>query len=130
MGLFSRKPGKPPLQVPDELAQQAAAAYGTARFASAAESYATAIDKIHTMCVLAAPSSRIRAPGAQDQPILDGFVSSVGATLAMDPTAGIDSLVERTCAYLRDIADAAGTEANRYLVCASHAESELRRARG
>lgn len=115
MGLFSKKGSSASgsLQYPDELAQDAALAYGTANFSTALDTYALAIDKIHTMCVVASPSSRLRTPGPQDQPILDGFVSSLGAGLAMDATMDT-SIVAKTLEYLRQIADEAGPEAGRY----------------
>jgi hypothetical protein len=101
-------------QIPDRLAREAAAHYGQSRFSAALDSYGEAIDKIHTMCVMAAPGSRIRFPGQQDQPILDGFVSSLGATLAMDPHADLRAEVERTSAYLYQIAAESPDEGQRY----------------
>ncbi len=124
MGLFSRRSShrtRPPVtveptrQIPDELAEQAQLAYGGQDFYGGLQTYALAIDKIHTMCVVAAPpSSRIRRPGPQDQPILDGFINALGATLASTPEKDVRSLVERSMNYLAEIAAEAGTYAEMY----------------
>lgn len=128
MGLFSKKKGAAPgggRQYPDELAEEAQLAYGTSDFARAMEGFATAIDKLHTMYMVASPGSRIRSPGPQDQPILDGFVNSVGAGLSMD--LPLDrTLTEKTLNYLGQIAVEAGSEADRYNKAVSDAQWELR----
>ena len=79
MGLFTRAPRESPRQIPDELAEKAAVRYGNQDFVGAFQTYAEAIDKIHTMCVVADRSSRVRAPGPDDQPVLDGFSNALSA---------------------------------------------------
>jgi hypothetical protein len=131
MALFSRRGKRAPSpdgqQIPDRLGEQAALSYGIADFAAAFEQYAEAVDKIHTMCVLANRSSRIRVPGEQDQPILDGLVNSLGAALTSGATFNPHESVERSVAYLLQIADAAGGEAARYRNAAQELESTLKR---
>jgi len=116
MGLFSKKgPKAQPLQIPDELAVKAADQGAAGNHLAALETYGEAVDKIHTMCVVAQPGSRIRQPGPQDQVILDGFNSALVTVLASDPeAAAVPSIVERTVAYLRQIAGEAGSESGRY----------------
>lgn len=115
MGLFSKKgPKAQPLQIPDELALRAADQGAAGNHLAALESYGEAVDKIHTMCVVAQPGSRIRQPGPRDQVILDGFNSALAALVASDPDAGVSSTVERTVAYLHQIAGEAGPESGRY----------------
>lgn len=116
MGFFSRQGRKAqPLQIPDELALKAADQAAAGDHITALQSYGEAVDKIHTMCVMAQPGSRIRQPGPQDQLILDGFNSALAAVLASDPGAGgVSSTVERTVAYLHEIAGEAGPESGRY----------------
>ena len=105
MGLFSRnrRASTSPQQIPDQLAAQALDKYGNQDFAGALETYRGAIDKIHTMCVVADRDSRIRQLDVSDEPILDGFVSSLGAALAVDPDRNIQSIVQSTVAYLAEI---------------------------
>lgn len=128
MGIFSKKrsgsSGRGELQYPDELAQKAALAYGSADFGTAMEGYANAIDKIHTMCVVASPP-RLRTPGLGDQYILDGFVNSVGASLSMEIPLDAN-LIERTLNYLGQIAGEAGSEAGRYQKAITDVQFELR----
>ncbi len=116
MGLFSKKgPKAQPLQIPDELAVKAADQGAAGNHLAALETYGEAVDKIHTMCVVAQPGSRIRQPGPQDQVILDGFSSALVTVLVSDPeAAAVPSIVERTVAYLRQIAGEAGSESGRY----------------
>lgn len=129
MGIFSKKrggsSGGAALQYPDELAEQAGLAYGNADFATALEGYATAIDKIHTMCVVASPASRIRTPGSRDQYILDGFVNAVGAGLSMG--LSLDrGLIDKTLNYLGQIAAEAGPESGRYEKAIADVRFEMR----
>ncbi len=105
MGLFSRKSasassGK---QYPDELADTAQLRYGSQQFASAAETYAKAVDALHTMYVMS--DGKLRRPGPQDAAILDGLRNSIGAALSMDANAPVRELAERSCNYLGQIAD-------------------------
>jgi hypothetical protein len=129
MGLFSRKAPRPEQQIPDELASQAVSQYGSGDFLAALETYGQAIDKIHTMCVVANPSSRIRTPGAQDQMILDGFNNSLGAALETNAHANLSAVVERTVAYLSQIAGEAGPESPRYLSAIESIETTYRLGR-
>lgn len=114
------------MQPPDRLALEAQELYGNQRFAAAFQMYAAAVDKIHTMCVMAAPASRQRQPGSGDQAILDGLISAAGAALAMDPTLDLKSPSITTMMYLVQIAREAGDESERYL----NASRELERLVG
>ena len=113
MGIFGRRPhdqqqqqssSQRELQIPDRLAGEAAQFYGSAQFGRAFATYCEAIDKMHTMCVVAEPGSRIRTPGDQDRPIVDGAVNSLGAALAMDASLRLGADVDRAASYLRQIA--------------------------
>jgi hypothetical protein len=130
MGLFSRKKNRPNLQIPDALAQQADLRYGHQDFAGAMKAYADAIDKIHTMCVATSARYRIRELGPGDEDILDGFNSSLGAALAMEPHRDVASLVEQTLGYLHEIASEAGTESGRYLRAIDSIETTYRLGKG
>lgn len=115
MGFLSRKGQRTQqLQVPDELALKARAQADGGNHGAAFETYGEAIDKIHTMCVVAAPGSRLRHPGAQDQEILDGFNEALAAVLRADPGSSVANTVDRTLAYLHEIAREAGVESGRY----------------
>jgi hypothetical protein len=129
MGLFSKKgPKAQPLQIPDELALKAADQGAAGDHLAALESYGEAVDKIHTMCVVAQPGSRIRQPGPRDQVILDGFNSALAAVVASDPDpAGVSSTVERTVAYLHQIAGEAGPESGRYHAAIESIQATYRR---
>ncbi len=131
MGFFSKRKGSPSveLQVPDELALSAAAEAEAGNHAGAMEAYANAIDKIHTMCVVTQAGSRIRQPGAQDQPILDGLVSSLSAVLAANPQADPSEVVQPALAYLNEIAGEAGPEATRYRSAIESIQSTCQSAR-
>jgi hypothetical protein len=93
------------LQYPDELAIEAKQLYGNQKFGAAVEKYSDAIDKLHTMYVMAARSSRMRTPGPNDLYILDGFESALGAAQASGQVADSEGLREKTVYYLRDITD-------------------------
>lgn len=130
MGLFSKRSSSTSdagLQFPDKLAQQADLEYGTQQFAAAFETYAEAVDKIHTMCVATPQDMRRRTPGPGDQAILSGIQNALGAALAMDSSLDPSSTVERTVAYLWQIADQAGAERQRYIDTANELEGILRR---
>lgn len=131
MGFFSKKKGprSADLQVPDEFALRATAEADAGNHAGALESYGTAIDKIHTMCVVAQPGSRVRQPSAQDQPILDGFVSSLAAVLSTEPQADPSATVQTAIAYLNEIAGEAGPEAARYRSAMESIQSTYQAAR-
>lgn len=133
MGLFSKKSRQASsastsgaLQYPDELAQEAALKYGSSDFEGALEAYRTAIDKLHTMEVVAPAGSRIRTPGPQDQPILDGFVNSLGAAMSMDPEFRPTGTAEQAVIYLEEIANEAGAESERYRAAIKSIEFEMR----
>ena len=108
VGLFSRRNPPEELQIPDQLAQQAGYKFGTQDFAGAFNTYAEAIDKIHTMCVVTPRGMRQRTPGERDLVILDGLNNSLGAALAVNPQLDVRKLVERTIGYMDQIADEAG----------------------
>lgn len=131
MGFFSKKKDttSEDLQVPDEVALRAAVEADAGNHAGALESYGAAIDKIHTMCVVAQRGSRVRQPGAQDQPILDGFVSSLAAVLSTEPPADPSATVQTAIAYLNEIADEAGPEAARYRSAMESIQSTYQAAR-
>lgn len=133
MALFGRK--KRPsetLQPPDALAQRAAHAYGTPgssphRFAAAASLYAQAIGKLHTMYIMG--NATYRRPSAEDQAILDGFVSAVGAAAATDELHAARDEAVGAVHYLEDIAQFAqrlNGDGHRYLDAAERAGRELR----
>jgi len=117
-------------QYPDELAEQAALEYGSGQFGAAMETYAKSIDKIHTMCVVANPNSRIRAPSSQDQPILDGFNNALGAAMASQPSFAPSATVQRTIIYLQQIAEQAGVESERYNQAIMEIETTFRLGQG
>jgi hypothetical protein len=123
-GQASASPAGPQKQYPDELADKAALQYGGQDFDGAMETYATAIDKLHTMYVVA--GQRLRKPGPQDQQILDGFRNSVGATHAMYPDRDLRPALESAFNYLGQIADSAGPESHRYASTIQDAQGELR----
>lgn len=109
MPLFKKKPSSAGAttqnrqQVPDELCEQAQLKYGHQDFVGAFTMYATAIDKLHTMCVVAPAPNRIRSFSEADQPILDGLVNSAGAALAMNSELNITTEAEKAAEYLRQI---------------------------
>lgn len=79
------------------------------------ELFGQAIDKLHTMYVAADPSSRIRSPGPQDTPILQGFTRALSAVLTQGATAETRQIAERTASYLADIARMASAAMGPYL---------------
>lgn len=109
VGLFNRnksasKSSTPSsLQIPDQFAQRAREAYGNSDFVRAAELYSDAVDKLHTMYVMANPPCAVRKPSPSDALITQGIVSAVGAALAVDPTAPVREMAERSIAYLNEI---------------------------
>ena len=124
MALFGRRrrfnePEDNNLQPPDKYARRGAAYYGNQDFANALDMYGEAIDKLHTMYVFPAPRDRRRQPSVADEPILQGFISSLGAALAMDSSLQVGARVERAINYLGQIAQVAQREdqatASRYL---------------
>jgi hypothetical protein len=132
LGLFSRRrvgergpvtPSKP-LQVPDELARDAGGRLDAGDFTAALELYAQAIDKLHTMCVIAQRGSRLRDPSEADQPILDGFTTALTAVQGTLGRPRIDQrIIMNATGYLQQIAVEAqemGLSPERY-VSAIHA---------
>lgn len=124
MALFGRRrrvnaPEATNLQPPDEYARRGAVYYGNQDFANALDMYGEAIDKLHTMYVFPAPQDRRRQPSVADESILQGFISSLGAALAMDPSMQVGARVEKAINYLGQIARVAQREdqasAGRYL---------------
>jgi hypothetical protein len=125
-------PNTQQIQLPDQLAQDAAQNYGNQDFAGAFRKYAEAVDKIHTMCVMAPSESRIRQPSDRDDPILHGLTSALGANLAMDPNSQVGDLTGQTVSYLMQIADEAshgGYDGSRYVEAARELEGILSRSR-
>lgn len=127
MGIFSRKgsarPAPTDQQPPDRFADEAALKYGVADFAEAASLYAEAIDKLHTMYVIG--GCKYRSPSSDDQRILDGIVSSVGAAKAMGEEASSSDIV-RSASYLEQIAALPATASFQHEY--TNAIGELRRA--
>jgi hypothetical protein len=107
MGLFSKRsnepaqPAQPQLQIPDELAQKAALEYGSQQFSAAAGLYAAAVDKLHTMYAIG--NCKFREPSADDMPILQGLVNSVGAAVAMGSGPAVRQPAASALHYLADI---------------------------
>jgi hypothetical protein len=119
------------LQIPDQLAQAADRAYGNQDFIGAFRKSAEAVDKIHTMCVMAPAQSRIRQPSDRDDPILDRLTSALGGSLAVDPNAPVADLTRSTVGLLMQIANEAaqtGHDGTRYAETASELEGILNRA--
>jgi hypothetical protein len=100
---------------PETFAQPAQDCYGHQEFGLALLYYQKAIDLLHTLYVIG--SFERRSPSPQDMPITDGFLSSVGASLAMHPGAPIDDSVREVTHRLRTIAtscDRAGLNSGLY----------------
>lgn len=87
---------------PETFAEPAKECYGHQEFGLAVLYYQKAIDLLHTLYV--AGSFERRTPSPSDLTITDGFVSSVGATLAMHPGAPVDDSVREATHRLRTIA--------------------------
>lgn len=106
------------MQVPDELAGRAEDLYGRQKFGAAFEVFAEAVDKLHSMEVVAAPGSRLRVPSNADRPILAGLVKSLGASLAMgDAPRDYRDIAAKSAYYLGEIAEEAarvGVDAGDY----------------
>ncbi|GGM16080.1 hypothetical protein GCM10011594_40110 [Nakamurella endophytica] len=92
------------------MATRAHTLYTQHKFGGALELYAEAIDKIHTMCVVAKPESRIRTPSESDAAIIDGFVDALGAALATNQSADAVSIASRTQGYLTQIGQEAARQ--------------------
>lgn len=103
MGLFNRnkRTRAGTVQIPDELAQRAQIEYGNSSFPAAANLYADAVDKLHTMYVIG--QCQYRQPSQSDSSITQGLASAVGAALAMDPSVQMRSLIVRSIGYLSEI---------------------------
>ena len=116
VGLFKKKTSGSTdgqRQYPDELADRAEQLYGSQQFGAAADQFALAVDKLHTMLVATPESNRIRQPGPRDQAILDGLRNSVGASKATGQSFDT-AAIESALAYLGQIERTAGAEAGRY----------------
>jgi hypothetical protein len=106
MGLFNRskagsKRSPSSLQIPDELAQRAHIQYGSSNFVAAVDLYSQAVDKLHTMYVVG--ECKYRQPSQSDASIMEGLVSAVGAALAVDSNAPVQSFAEQSVGYLTQI---------------------------
>lgn len=119
------------LQIPDQFAERARGAYGNSDFVRAAELYGDAIDKLHTMYVMASPPCALRRPSQSDASITEGIVSAVGAALAMDSRAPVQNVAERSIGYLNEIIalPQATPMANLYETAIRGLDAELRRSR-
>jgi hypothetical protein len=137
MGLFSKRNNtattkaepQGQLQIPDELAQRAALAYGSQQFTSAAEAYAQAVDKLHTM--YAVGNCQFRQPSPDDLPILEGLVNSVGAAIAMGSAAAVRQSAESSLHYLGDLErtlSARGQDTQMFRQAIENLSFELRKA--
>jgi hypothetical protein len=107
MGLFNRNKAASPgaggsQQIPDELAQRAQLAYGSADFVRAAELFSQAVDKLHTM--YAVGNAAFRQPSEADAPITQGLVSAVGAAIAAEHGLAVRQYAEQSIGYLSEIA--------------------------
>lgn len=87
---------------PETFAEPAKECYGHQEFGLALLYYQKALDLLHTLYVVG--SFERRTPSPADLAITDGFVSSVGATLAMHPGAPVDDSVREATHRLRTIA--------------------------
>jgi hypothetical protein len=107
MGLGNRnKAASPdpggPQQIPDDLAQRAQIAYGSADFVRAAELFSEAVDKLHTM--YAVGNCTYRQPSEADAAITQGLVSAVGAAIAAEHGLAVRQYAEQSISYLSEIA--------------------------
>lgn len=119
--------GTPSMQIPDKLAEDASYFYGNQQFLAAFEKFGDTIDKLHTMYVTA--SQRIREPSSNDDVIRDGFVSALGASLAVDKNAWLGNAPEVSTSYLLQIADLCdreGLDDRRYRAAVTAIARELR----
>jgi hypothetical protein len=118
MGLFRKRPrdeangpaggGSPftfDARAPETLAERAQLAYGSQNFSGAMHDYEKAIDLLHTLYLF--ENMRQRQPSPADAWIVDGYTSALGATLAMDSTAGVTESVRTVTHRLRTITTAA-----------------------
>jgi hypothetical protein len=90
--------------------------YNNQNFGVAILFFRKAIDLLHTLYISSNMSAR--QPSAKDLAITSGFVSSVGATLAMHPTTPVAESVREVTHRLRTISSAckrAGLPADLYL---------------
>lgn len=102
--ILNRKEKEPPaLQYPDQLAHEAKILYGNQKFRDALEKYGDAIDKLHTMYVIAERSRRQRNPGPDDLYILNGFESALGASKASAQIVDTETFAKQPAHYLQEI---------------------------
>lgn len=78
--------------------------YGHQGFREALDHYGRAIDMMQSLYI--SESMRNRQPGVADAWIIDGYTSSLGATLAMDRTADVTESVRSVTGLLRSIVTA------------------------
>jgi hypothetical protein len=90
---------------PEKIAEEGKLLYGTQQFAEAASRYEKAIDLLHTLYVF--ENMRQRQPSPADAWIVDGYVNSLGATLALDSSADVVDTVRTVTHRLRSITTAA-----------------------
>jgi len=87
---------------PETVAQGGKVCYGYGDFGTALFFYQKSIDMLHTNYLF--NQMRSRQPSAADAWIVDGYTSSLGASLAMHPAAPIDNSVREVTHRLRTIA--------------------------
>jgi hypothetical protein len=87
---------------PESYGEAAKVRYGHQNFGAAMVLYGNAIDLIHTQYLVL--NMQHRQPSTADTWIVDGFVSAVGASLAMHPDAPVDDEVREATHRLRTIA--------------------------
>lgn len=137
MGLFKRQQPSTTgvtrpagLQPPDAKAAEAKDLYSQQRFSTSLDAYGEAIDKLHTMYVMG--GSRYRTPSADDDTILNGFVSALGASLAVNKSEPITNAVEQACGYLLQIEQmcaSEGIDGRRYAVAIADIDRAFRLGR-
>ena len=97
--------GGSPLQfdprVPDDLGTRAQALYNNQDFAAAMTMFEKAIDMLHTLYIY--ENMRQRQPSPADAWIVDGYVSALGATRAMNRDAEVTESVRTVTHRLRTI---------------------------
>lgn len=81
--------------------------YVSCEFGAAALLYQKAIDLLHTLYCCAdlvlVPATKSRQPSSADLPIIDGYHSSLGASLSLQPNAPVTSSVAEVTHRLTDI---------------------------
>lgn len=95
-GPFTIDPGGP-----ERRGEQARASYGHANFAEALTQYESAIEALHDLYLF--ENMRQRQPSPADAWIVDGYTSSLGAALSMNPNLDVTESVRTVTHRLRTI---------------------------